>query len=603
MSKGALAFLAGLGSGYLSEGRRQEDKARQEKFDQIRFDEADRAKSEWDLNEKKRKDIAEAAKDGGEVVEDAQVVSGLAAKPATYQDKDLAASDTREGNRMLRQAPGGFAATQGISQPAADSSTATGSNVVPMAVSEGIVPRESATPTGSQAQPIATQQGVTMAPVGKPMFQGKEYADSGTAKTAAESFNSPDARNARIAQAMRANGDHEGAMRIEANAKQALVQDFQMKVAKHNWGRQIIEEGTADAAKALRAGDALGMETAFNKSGKYKIAPGLQIAPTETKSPDGTIKRTNIATFNILKEDGTIVPMKMSTDELEKTVLSAKEAMALDLQAEANAFEREYKTNTFKEQVRSHKAHEGISYGQLALAQKKDQREAESYKRQSPEGQVDFIEKALGTPFAPDERKKLLLKAAGLGEKVEDHMKLAESLATEAVKAGTLKVEDAPALVQKIVGSFTTFKNNSVLEGVVKTELGKAKGSPEYAGLYQDAIKKNMTPEQLKVMGFDPPQKPTSTATASAATGAQSKPLAVPRASEYKGESDKDYFLGKAKSIASTIGTGIQAYGDRFTEIERREEFRKVKGLIEDNRQLTFEQKKFAIENGMLRKE
>ncbi|MFZ6658119.1 hypothetical protein [Undibacterium sp. TJN19] len=100
MANGALAFLAGLGSGYLNESRRQEDKERQDKFDQIRLDEAERNKSDWDFKEKPRRDIAKAAQDGGPVVDDAQVVSGLATNPSKYQDKDLAASDVRGGNRI-----------------------------------------------------------------------------------------------------------------------------------------------------------------------------------------------------------------------------------------------------------------------------------------------------------------------------------------------------------------------------------------------------------------------------------------------------------------------------------------------------------------------
>lgn len=56
MGRGALAFLAGLGSGYLNASKQREEKERQDKIDQIKFDEADRAKSEWNLAEKKRKD-------------------------------------------------------------------------------------------------------------------------------------------------------------------------------------------------------------------------------------------------------------------------------------------------------------------------------------------------------------------------------------------------------------------------------------------------------------------------------------------------------------------------------------------------------------------
>ncbi|MBC3906190.1 hypothetical protein [Undibacterium umbellatum] len=588
MSKGALAFLAGLGSGYLSEGRRQEDKARQEKFDQIRFDEADRAKSEWDLNEKKRKDIAEAAKDGGEVVEDAQVVSGLAAKPATYQDKDLAASDTREGNRMLRQAPGGFAAIQGISQPAADPSTATGSNVVPMAVSEGVVPRESATPTGSQAQPIATQQGVTMTPLGRPMFQGKEYADSGTSKNAAESFNSPDARNARIAQAMRANGDHEGAMRIEANAKQAALQDFQMKVANHNWSQQIRSEGVSDAFKALKLGDSAGMVESFNKSGKYKIVGDAQITPSQIRLPDGSTRSNNIAVFNIAKQDGTVVPMKISTDELEKTLIKAEDFAKINIQAEADALKRKFDADQTDKQLKHSEKMQQASLGAQYARLAQDERH---YQDGLPAGKIKNIEAALKDYTMPTEKRKELLGIDNLDQKtrllVNSNLKESDQLQA-AMNTAMAKGEWLP----DSTGAKALQTRQVVLSESLRNLLGgtTTKKSADPLGLYGADTGNAEKPPSQAASAVAPNKPPV-------------KPVRVPRASEYKGEADSQQLWSNLKSIAATVGSGIKTVGDNYDKIEKTDELRKVRSRIESNLMLTEAQKKFAIDNGLLTKD
>ena len=64
MSKGALAFIAGLGSGYLNQQQREEDQARRDKIDKISLDRADREKQEYDDKQALKAKIGEASKPG-----------------------------------------------------------------------------------------------------------------------------------------------------------------------------------------------------------------------------------------------------------------------------------------------------------------------------------------------------------------------------------------------------------------------------------------------------------------------------------------------------------------------------------------------------------
>lgn len=567
MSKSALAFLAGIGSGYLAEGRRQEDKARQDKLDQIRFDEADRTKSEWDLAEKKRKDIADAAKDGGPVVDDAQVVTGLSTQPVTYQDKNLADADVRQGNRMLQQAPAPIAATQGI------------------------MPRDPATQSTNQATTtpsIATQQGITMAPLGKPMFQGKEYADPATAKAAVDTYNSPDARNARIAQAMRANGDHEGAMRMEANAKQAALQDFQMKVANHNWARQVKSEGVGDAYEALKLGDASGMTEAFNKSGKYKISGEVGITPSQVKLPDGSVRQNNIATFNIVKEDGTVVPMKVSAQELEKTLIKAEDFAKINMEEEYRALNRAWTSKEDDKKLasaeRMHRESMGVQYAQMRQAE-------QHYQDSLPAGKIRLIESAIKDYTMPEEKRKEMLGIDNLDQKtrllVNSNLKESDQLQA-AMSSAMAKGEwqaDSP-------GAKALLVRQAVLSESLKNMLGAPVGkkSADPLGLYGADATKNGTPA-------------SQPATTNSSAKTPLKVNTVPRASEYKGESDGQQLWNNMKSIASTVGTGLKSVSDNFDRIDKADQIRSVRSRIENNQVLSDAQKRIAIDNGLLRKD
>lgn len=473
MGKGALAFIAGLGTGYLNQKNREDERARQEKFDQIALDRADRERQDYEKKKEIERSVAEASKPG-EIKYENVAHEGVPM---------LSAQDPLPGEESAQITPKQQPiASQGLGISQADASA----NIKP------------------PMAPIASQGvgGYTR----KVTFNGKEYADESAAKSDIAKYNSPEERNARIVQSYRTNGDHIAALDLEAKAKQSDLTDFQMKVQKHSWGRQLQQEGIDDVAKAIAIGDADGALKAMNSSGQHK-AQNLTLTPVVSALPDGSKRTSYVAKYELIRPDGSIQPMQSNSDDLQKVALSVKDAISIDIQKEAEAYRRKHQTDTFNEQKRSNRAHEGIASGSLSLQQKRDEREANSYRRQTPEGQIDFIEKAIGVPFSQEDRRKYLLKAAGLGEKAEDHQKFAQDLVMEQVKGGTLTATQAPDAVQAVLKGFATAKQAQTNEQVIKGELSKVVGKAEYPDLYKEAVARGATPEVLKSWGFEPPAK------------------------------------------------------------------------------------------------
>jgi hypothetical protein len=495
MMIGLLGLLGATGIGYLK--KKQLDEAdrqheRQDKLDEITFARADREKKAADREDSIRSGIAGAAKNE-EVNNDAQLVTGIAAKPAVYENKDLASSDMREANRMLRAAPAPISA-------------------------QGIIPQQDAAPVvasanaiGSpvpQQEPIAAQ-GVSMAAVGKPMFQGKEYVDAATAQAAADGYNSPDSRNARIAQVYRANGDHLGAMDLEAKAKQGQAADFTMKVAQHDYAKKLKDEGVFDAAAAMRRGDAAGVKSAFNAGGQYKIDGDVSIEPVEKDIPGIGKKLTYQATFNATGPDGQSKQVSYNSHDLGMQLMPAEKALDWDHTIFQDKTRQDQWKKEFDQKKSTDAAHIGIASRGMALQEGKDKREADQFKKQSPKGQVDLLEEAFGAKFSSEERKSLTLKIAGLGTDPSSHQKFAEGLATEAVKAGTMKMEDAPAKILEITNAFKTAANNGSVLQAAKSDLAGAKDDAAYASSYAESLKYGLTADQLSKEGFKPPKSAT----------------------------------------------------------------------------------------------
>jgi hypothetical protein len=387
MTRGALAFIAGLGTGYLNQKNREEEKARQDKFDQIALDRAADEKADRERKKKTVSEIGEASQEVRAVeIQDHSISSptsdtrtDVIATPPIAAQGIAANQESPQSTGSLPIASQGIAASQSKSLPTS----------APPISSQGIAPSpESIKSPAASAQVIAAQG------VPKSTWQvGKQsFTDQDSANKAAQEFNKPEARNARVAQVYRSNGDPATALELEAKSKQADLADLQMKMHKHNWAKQLENEGIEDVAKAVAIGDVDGALKAMNSNGKKK-AQNLTLTPVDTKLADGTLRRTYIAKYELIKEDGSIQPMQTASEDLQKAALSVKEAMSIDIEKDVKAYMRKHQQDVLNQNDRHHR--ENINL----------QRERE--KRQTIGGQLQEKERLLGRSLSQEERSNM----------------------------------------------------------------------------------------------------------------------------------------------------------------------------------------------------
>ena len=239
---GALAFLAGFGTGYLNQTEKERDRARQEKLDKITFDKADRETETYD-RDKKDRDTLQAA--GAPVaVNSNAAMLGTSGQPALYEDAGVAGSDFRQARNMAEQT--GVAFTDQAPTPA-----------------------------------------ISVA--------GKQYQDIGAAKTAATAANAPEARSQRIIAAMSGidpvkslDLEHQQVSRGRETTK------FTQEQADRQWQRDIGEampgghEGLAALVSKSQGGPMAGVNLKATPS-----ADGSTVTYTKTNA-DGTSEPTNL---------------------------------------------------------------------------------------------------------------------------------------------------------------------------------------------------------------------------------------------------------------------------------------------------------------------
>ena len=346
MGKGALAFIAGLGTGYLNQRNREEEKARQDKFDQIALDRAEDEKSERDRKKKILADVASAAQDGSAV---------------EIQDKSIQPQQSVIGANGIAGAGG------------SQNQDAT-----------------STTPIAAQGILKSTWQ------VG-----GKSFSDADSANKAVQEYNAPEARNARIAQVYRANGDHATALELEAKAKQASLVDFQTKVEQRKYARSLQQEGVFDAAAALRRGDAESIKKAFNESGQHKIEGDVVVSPVERDIPGVGKKTTYQATFNVIGPDGKPKQVSYNSHDLSMQLMPAEKALDWDHTIFKEKNRQDQWKQEFDHKKKIDSVNTGISAGHLALSREREN-------RQTLVGQLQDKERALGRKLSEDERNNLL---------------------------------------------------------------------------------------------------------------------------------------------------------------------------------------------------
>lgn len=284
MANAALAFLAGLGGGYIQQQQRNREQERQDAKDKRDQDEHDARMAEV----KRKADAERALREASQpvTVTDGATVSGVSANPTTYDSADVAASDVRQANRLAQ-----------LPQPAA---------------AEGI--------------PAPSAPAATMAPA--PVAGGKAFPDAASAQSAATAANAPQAVRKRQVAALRGI-DPERADRMEASGIQ--LEQAAQQAADVNWRRKVSQamvngghEGLAELVNQTEHGAAAGVKlqavpSADGKTVTYnKVDKDGKLTPTGlTFTNDGEgIARAAAAL------DGAISPM----DRVKMAQADAKEA-------------------------------------------------------------------------------------------------------------------------------------------------------------------------------------------------------------------------------------------------------------------------------------
>lgn len=307
MSKGAIAFAAGFGTGYLNQ-------TRQDKLDAERKEDRDMRKQEFDAQQEERdrtkKNLAEmvAANKTATVNTDGAVVDNLSTKPVVYEDANVAASDLRQDQRLRAAATPTQSAAPGadyedqfntIAQPSATAS-GTGQGTERMPVQNdpvaGQIPmaKDNAMPL---SQAVSASQSAATAPAMRKAItvNGTEYTNPSDANAAAKSWN--DGRAQRISNTLYSQGRPVEAMTMEANVKAAKVSDMALANAQwqddlgtamrggHEGIAAMVTKSDATAlsgktAKALSNGDGTVTYALVDAQGKAEPIPGLTFPDT-----------------------------------------------------------------------------------------------------------------------------------------------------------------------------------------------------------------------------------------------------------------------------------------------------------------------------------
>jgi hypothetical protein len=304
MGNGLLAFAAGLGSGYLSGQQRQKDQLALEEERAMRKQTFQNQQDEVDRLKRDRASLADAGKLATVNPEGATL--GLADGTQTVYDnsgvansdfRQLRAADQATGNQTLARAPlvvppsladGQIPKTAQVATPMAslaDNQIASGD---PHAV-DG---EQATTPEPSLAN---VMPGSTMpqAPQSSAVLNGKAYPSLAAAKVAEAAYNTPEAADQRIKQAIVLQGKP-----LEAKQYQAAVSTEkanEMALADSAWRRKLGQAMMTPGTTALS-----GLSKLFTQS-EFGPMAGKQVQ--DVPSADG--KTVNIS---IVNPDGSLTP-------------------------------------------------------------------------------------------------------------------------------------------------------------------------------------------------------------------------------------------------------------------------------------------------------
>ena len=518
MSKGALAFLAGMGSGYLNESKRQEDKKRQDQFDQIALDKADYDKQERDRTTKIRTGVSAASQDVVPVeIQDHSVNAPLAAQGSTWQ-------------------------------------------------------------------------------IGKKVFTSSDEANK-----AALEMNTPQGRNDRIAQEYRMNGDAEKAMDIESKAgsikNNSLVtqgNELALNQAKEQEARLSFGRGMVDSFKTGGSGSLmqfLSDSHADGKDGGMKFEQQL--------SPDGKV--ATVFTTNDKGEKSKVADVpnndegwQMAMFKLQKG-LDPNALMAHSAQAQKQALEeRKVRATEMKAENDSRRAD--------ANDRKIDAYIMGGFGRGGSSGSSSDRNNVFGIPSADLEKASNTINSRITeiyqpkeGSTPEERAKLGvERNKASSEATGIWAINNRSG---NYIDTNTSVYAQNLAKDDANVKMVEVSGTM-YEGVFVNG-KFVKTSEALKPMEAPPPQSPPPPSKTPPPL-ATTQGIAVPKASEYKGEGIGTKIIGGIQSGWKNVEKIQESVKKSKQEAREQSQAALVKSMIENKMEISEKQKALAVKYGFL---
>lgn len=326
MSNAAIAFLAGMGGGYLSQKDKNREQERQDAKDAMQKQEFDARMAELDQAKKDRQALRDAGTAATVNTNAATLDTGDGPKvydmPAGVDSTGVAQSDARQFSRLQANT----AAQQPAAQPQPSMAAQVGAGQ-PAPVDQTAQPivADPAQPTAPAAPAIT--------PTVAPAFavRGTAYPNQAAAQGAADQYNATDAYNQRVIAATRGIDP--------VKAIQLDQQTTEFKAKQLAAARQLKKEGVLDTAEAFQRGDVDAMKKAFNSGGDAKIVGDIQIKPESRDIPGvGTIPGYS-ATFTVQNKDGTTQTITRNSVDTNMALMPFKQLLDVNLANKKQASE------------------------------------------------------------------------------------------------------------------------------------------------------------------------------------------------------------------------------------------------------------------------
>lgn len=531
MSRNALAFIAGLGTGYLNQSDKNKQQERQDKRDARDDERYEFEKGERTEAKAKKQALADAYKSTS--VNESAVTLDVSGKPVLYEDAGVANSDYRQARNMAQN---------------------TGIPVTPAIVDPGTAPPSAPTPPQAPAFSAPKQ---TFA------AGGIAYQDRAGAQAGADAYNAPAEKVKRGVAALHGTGDYQGAMQLETGARQAKLADIQLSQAEkaqvHDAAFREITE------KFSRQG----------WSSVPEIYKNYNDGNTATVAQDGK----GGAVVSIFNAKGEQVGQKSFANEMDfitgavakldpKLWVSMKAQQADNAQTQGNwQAGHELAVETKDEAKRHNLAAEGISRGNAAAARNPGLRKLEE------------TETLLGRKLTQPERERL----AGIGKDDDKaDWTFATNVAIEAVKAGTIAPDKAAGVRQE---TFNTISGGKQMEKI-RQAASRAKADGKMPEFVAEMRKAGRSDADILAVGGEvqkdaapaskPPSRPNAASTSNI-NAAPVPPIEAQRMAEAKALNQgaildfspevKAYMA--AKKAEQEAGTKAQSDQYRQKELQR----------------------------------